>query len=569
MKTKVRLKRACYNLKYLLGGLPASLFWQLLLLPLIAVFLIRMLSPAWTGAADFMLKLQESYDQRIAVPEKTLLLSINYNDDRLYKQEAGASAYKNFKAWRKLHAKVINRLAELPNVPRLIVLDFYFLSEDPEQDPLLLDAIKKLRSRGSRIILPLQCIETVSTCPWINKAYQKNWLTMATCCASVWEKDFRLFEYPLWKQQNIILANSRVLSAKVPNLALAAFREKPLAKKYQKNLSLRPIHDTVPILHYNDILDDNQLAVHQQDLADSVIFIGFENPKDIQQFSQLPKNLAIPGMENYWYGLYTHYLAYANLKNGELIQHLATPYLEIFLFALAFCTALYFYLFYRSKIFYRPIGSLIILIIALLVCHLLGFRPPLISVSLTSILISIIILIPELKLHYYFYCIFNQLPKKYYNQAQKHKLFLHLTLQCRCYRDWQSFIRDIYLVLIEDPKKAAKTFFQESIPIDFFKKNDFLENPHKENTKYLKRADSLKEDFIGTRLRRLRNIYSHSSGLSSYAIDYARAALKFFTGKRNVFLISSWGFFYGQQKVLKELLRYAALLKKYDKKSPG
>ena len=145
----------------------------------------------------------------------------------------------------------------------------------------------------------------------------------------------------------------------------------------------------------------------------------------------------------------------------------------------------------------------------------------------------------------------------------------HLKQLARTPEEMEAWLHDVTKLVVEG-KKAGSTQFQ-FIPAAFFESQRWLREGWEASTKHqdcIERADALEEDFVGTRLRRIRNLLAHKTeGLKYYVIKLGEEALQSLGGRFHLSEMSEPDYIRLQLTILDKVLDYVKALTAWLKSS--
>jgi len=480
---------------------------QILVIPLLLSLGIAVFPPVWN--LDLTLSQITSLRKQLVNPSpEVVMVTIDEEDDRLFSPQVHGSMFdKGASRWRQIHAEVINRLSASTSKPRAIGLDILFDKSQTEFDDALIKSLQNADKQNVNLVLGVKD-KALDSDHWMNRLYKTGVIQLGSVVANQYSDSGLV--------KSILLKNSFQISGEpaqtftIPSLAVALYSR-------HADLSELPAEVTVklanrPFLHYNyrDILDRERFDEIQSDFENRIVVIGAEHPGDVIGFPFIPAGQ--PKLSaNRIFGVFYHanavnYMVYR--KSLQEIEGLGKLFLLVMTVILINSLNL---VLKRFGLIYRVLVSIGVLT---------GFNYwalgsdwviPLASVNLAAIIGLGVVLLPELVLLGQTLRL-KRLRKFYPHMAQElfRQTGTHLSRPCHNLVQLSDLILSLNKIFVE---AKGHTRFEE-MDFRFFLKQELLVPDFtlsKKRPDSIGRADFLKEEFVGTRIRRLRNYLSHAN----------------------------------------------------------
>lgn len=443
-------------------------------------------------------------------------------------------------SWRETHGRLIQTLVNLPIPPRTIGIDISFIEKEQQKyDRHIQEAVAIAKKRGVPLVFSAnpQIGTSLNEKHWIVKAFRDGSVDLGTTRASSYQssdvlKSFELHHGSFTRLQGVQASLPLLLHLRATNASISTDD----VERFPEVIPLRFVQNPFKTYHYRDVFDPERFASISSQFERRIVLVGVETEDDMPAFPFVTEGqLSAPDAETgivRSYGVYVLANVINNLQQYDSpaeIEGLAK--IVLLILAILILTAT-LHLMHRMRLMIRIIGvaavDLLMIVIAL---SAKGTIAPVASLALVLVCGSIFLLTPDI------YLVRLVAKTKGYVTSYEYMnriAFIDscrlLAIPCRAVADVDHYVDALNKAFVE---ASGHTWFEE-IPVSRLKSQSILEDNYELSRKRpdcIARADFLKESFIGTRIRRLRNLYSHA-GLSEHLIRMARESIAHYTGLR-------------------------------------
>ncbi|MBU3915739.1 CHASE2 domain-containing protein, partial [bacterium] len=506
---------------------------RVMVIPLVLAVLISLIPLFWE--LDLMVQRQLSTTKNLVPPaSEIVVITIDDEDNRLYGKKIGVSMFgPQASRWRTIHAQALNNLSSLDKVPKSVGYDIIFYTQQTAYDEELTQAFQKAAERNINLVLGVRD-KALNTKHWAYWLYKMGSVQLGSVFANAYS-DNMIKSYPF--KARLDITGELEKSVEIPSLATALFFRNPDLSMVDEEKTVKLVKSPFIQFNYRDILEQERFDQIKQRLAGKIILIGAEHPGDIIRFPFIP--IGQPKLDkDTTFGVFYHAnaLNYMFFKeNLSEITGLGKVFLIFLLSSIAIGLNL---IFGKFNLRYRV--PLILALIVLMNSAALrsDYLLPWVSMNFVGLLAVLVSLFPELWLKIWRGRLNNV--SKNYNYMGK-ELFQNasetLAKPCMNLSQLSDYIHTLSKIFIE---AKGHTWFEE---IDF-KILDALNvlNPEyqlsKKRPDCIGRADYLTSEFVGTRIRRIRNFLAHAN-LSPHIVEMALDSILYYSGKTDYLALNA------------------------------
>jgi len=528
-------------ISYLNNPFTTSIF-----IPLFIAITISLSQIFWN--LDFSAKKYFTGSMKTSTAKNIVVLTVNSEDISKNGDYSGE--------WRKYHAEVINKLADAGAAK--VGFDIVFYSSITKWDSLLISSINYANTKKTEITLAADG-DSLDYNHWVYQLVQDKKINLGAGFANVFENDFAK-SYILKDKIRVITASGEI-EKDIPSLALAISYKEPDLSQFPREEKIKYPKESFPLYHYGNILDDNEFSKIKDKFAGKTVLIGVESENDLIKMEYIPQGQ--PSVNNETtYGVFYNACALNYLINRDKMIEIEgfAKFTGILLICLLI--SLVYNFIYKKKFLLKAalIFGIIISINGVLL--LLGYIYPVYSFNLSFLAMSIIVLLPEIlitlktaKLTKY------QKQYTFTNKEIFNENISALKIPQKSLHDITGLVSLLNLIFVES---EGHTFFEE-IDYQILEKIGLLDANYELSKKRINcigRADYVIEDFCGTRIRRMRNLFSHAN-LKEHIVKLAEDAIKHYSGK-NYLEATSQDIYLWQTGLLDEITEYLININNYN-----
>lgn len=532
---------------------------MLLVIPIIVSLFISLIPAIWY--MDIDLNNAKISKNLIENPvENIILLTVDKLDDEMFRKNIEGSIFgSNNQHWRKIHSDVLNKIINLNNQPQVVGYDIQFYNRITEYDNYLIDSFRNAKDRDCSIILGAS--SKLNATHWIYNLYEDKTIEIAGVSANVVNNRF-IKSYNLSSQIEIFNDKEDRNFINIPSIGfLSYFRAfskksdyKDLLKRFPDRTQIKFVKNSFNTYHYRDILIENNFDKIKENFSGKIVLIGIEDNRDIAYFPHIPDKQSYIE-NNLSYGVYYHANAVNYMFYRENIEEIkGIEKLILLILILTVINTIMIFI-RKIKIIIRIFTVILINLIVLFIFYSIPTLIPLYSVIFSMIINTALIFIPEIILFFKVLKL-KKLTKEYaYMNKGIFKSRYHLFYNpLKNLLELSNFINTLNQIYVEN---EGHTFFEE-IDYKVLDRIGILEKDYqlsKKRPDCIARADYIKEDFIGTRIRRVRNYLFHST-LAEHIQNLAVDSVYYYTKKDNLFKLNCLSLYLIQYGIINELTEY-------------
>lgn len=525
-------------------------FVQLLALPIIVAISVAAIPIFWK--ADLQLKNRTTARKMLVSPSpEIVVITIDNTDDEMYRERIGGPVFKGGASlWRKAHADIINKIASINKGPKSIGFDITFHSRHTEFDQGLIESIINANIQNINIVLGMNSTP-LDKDHWVYSLYKDGIIQLGSVYADAYD-DLMVKGYVL---KDYVYFNDDTTSGKeIPSLAVALFSANYGLSSLPEQISVKLVKEKFTNYNYRDIIEEDRFLKIKDSLENKVIIVGMENPLDKIGFPYIPKGQ--PKIDkDHTYGVYYHANALNYMFYREHIKEVDGPGKVFLIFVSAIIINGLYLLLKKHNIFLKTLVLILIIVIANIITFNLDYALPLVSINVGILTGLFFTYLPEVYL-FMVHLRLNKLQDKYEYMAkdiyrQKKNM---LNKPCQGLLEISEYVNNLNKIFVES---EGHTWYEE-IPARYLQKLDLLVPEYKLSKKRsdcIGRADYVKEEFVGTRIRRMRNYLAHAN-LKDHVVKLAIGHIYYYSGKNNYLALRAPNIYKMQVGVMMELLEY-------------
>lgn len=524
---------------------------QALAVPLFVALALSAIPFLWN--VDSCLKQHVDKTKMLISPSpEIIVLTIDDTDNQLYKESAGGSLFgKEPFRWRNVHAGVITKLSSLPKPPKGIGLDITFHTRTTEYDNHLIDAITSAHERGINVVLAMKTTreKPLNKHHWVYRLYKEGIVQFGSVYADLYDDGM---------VKNYVTKNILYYADKgremIPSLAVALFSKDFDLSTLSSEVAVKYAKEKFVTFNYRDVIDDERFDKIKERLINKHILIGAENPADQVGLPYIPPGQPKCGKQ-YTYGVFYHANALNYLFSRGEIQEIAGLGKVFLLFVFALLLNGVYLLLKKYRLLLKLAALLFIAALLNAVAYYSPYILPLATINMGIVITCGIAILPELYLNSIAGKL-NTLQKGYaYMNKELYKQKKNsLNKPCHNLLEASEFILNLNKIFVET---EGHTWFEE-IPYQRLQALALLEADFTLSNKRndcIKNADQVKEEFVGTRIRRMRNYLAHAN-LNHRVIELSMSHLSYYSGTHNYFNLRPNGVYLMQIGLFMELTDY-------------